>query len=147
MRLTTTAEYTIMNKFAYLALAAVPAMVAPASAQEQTFTVKDYIDTQMAILDGVTKLLNLDSIAEAPGDVAAAINQMNQYAAALISLKEQLNADELAAAQGNLEGDPIAQMIGSSFMKAVNDAADKNFYNSNELAQAVQQLAALLANL
>ena len=136
-----------MNKFAYLALAAVPAMVAPASAQEQTFTVKDYIDTQMAILDGVTKLLNLDSIAEAPGDVAAAINQMNQYAAALISLKEQLNADELAAAQGNLEGDPIAQMIGSSFMKAVNDAADKNFYNSNELAQAVQQLAALLANL
>ena len=122
-------------------------MVAPASAQEQTFTVKDYIDTQMAILDGVTKLLNLDSIAEAPGDVAAAINQMNQYAAALISLKEQLNADELAAAQGNLEGDPIAQMIGSSFMKAVNDAADKNFYNSNELAQAVQQLAALLANL
>ena len=147
MPLTTTAEYTIMNKFAYLALAAVPAMVAPASAQEQTFTVKDYIDTQMAILDGVTKLLNLDSIAEAPGDVAAAINQMNQYAAALISLKEQLNADELAAAQGNLEGDPIAQMIGSSFMKAVNDAADKNFYNSNELAQAVQQLAALLANL
>ena len=136
-----------MNKFAYLALAAVPAMVAPASAQEQTFTVKDYIDTQMAILDGVTKLLNLDSIAEAPGDVAAAINQMNQYAAALISLKDQLNADELAAAQGNLEGDPIAQMIGSSFMKAVNDAADKNFYNSNELAQAVQQLAALLANL
>ena len=136
-----------MNKFAYLALAAVPAMVAPASAQEQTFTVKDYIDTQMAILDGVTKLLNLDSIAEAPGDVAAAINQMNQYAAALISLKEQLNADELAAAQGNLEGDPIAQMIGSSFMKAVDDAADKNFYNSNELAQAVQQLAALLANL
>ena len=147
MRLTTTAKYTIMNKFAYLAFATVPAMVAPASAQEQTFTVKDYIDTQMAILDGVTKLLNLDSIAEAPGDVAAAINQMNQYAAALISLKDQLNADELAAAQGNLEGDPIAQMIGSSFMKAVNDAADKNFYNSNELAQAVQQLAALLANL
>ena len=88
-----------MNKFAYLALAAVPVMVAPAAAQEQAFTVKDYIDSQMALLDGMTKLMTLDTIAENPADVAAAINQLTQYAAALVSLKSQLNADELAVAQ------------------------------------------------
>lgn len=136
-----------MNKFAYLALAAVPAMVAPASAQEQTFTVKDYIDSQMALLDGMTKLMTLDTIAENPADVAAAINQLTQYAAALVSLKSQLNADELAVAQGNLEGDAMAQMVGAAFMKAVNDLADKKFYDNAELAQAVQQFAAVLSNM
>ena len=122
-------------------------MVAPASAQEQTFTVKDYIDSQMALLDGMTKLMTLDTIAENPADVAAAINQLTQYAAALVSLKSQLNADELAVAQGNLEGDAMAQMVGSAFMKAVNDLADKKFYDSAELAQAVQQFAAVLSNM
>ncbi len=136
-----------MNKFAYLALAAVPAMVAPAAAQEQAFTVKDYIDSQMALLDGMTKLMTLDTIAENPADVAAAINQLTQYAAALVSLKSQLNADELAVAQGNLEGDAMAQMVGAAFMKAVNDLADKKFYDSAELAQAVQQFAAVLSNM
>lgn len=136
-----------MYKFAYLALAAVPAMVAPASAQEQTITVKEYIDFQMAILDGATKLLTLESIAEAPGEVAAAMNQLTQYAAALVSHKNKLNADDLAAAQGNLETDPIAQATGAAFVKAVNDLADKKFHNSDELAKAVQQFAAVLANM
>lgn len=136
-----------MYKFAYLALAAVPAMVAPASAQEQTITVKEYIDFQMVLLDGATKLLTIESIAEAPGEVAAAMNQLTQYAAALVSLKNTLNADDLAAAQGNLETDPIAQATGVAFVKAVNDLADKKFHNSDELAKAVQQFAAVLANM
>ena len=136
-----------MTKFTYCALVVVPAMVATATAQEQTITVKDYIDSQMAILDGMTKLLTLDTIAEAPAEVAEAINQLTQYASALVYMKSQLNADDLAAAQGNLEADAVAQMTGAAFMKAVNDAAAKNFYNSNELATAVQNFAAVLSNM
>ena len=137
----------MMNKFACIALAAVPALVAPAVAQDQQITVEDYIRTQMAILNGVTELLTLDGIAEAPAEVAAAINQLSQHAAALVSLKGMVNADDLAAAQGNLEADASAQMIGAAFVKAVNDLADKNFYNSNELATAVQNFVAVLANM
>lgn len=137
----------MMNKLACIALAAVPSLVASAAAQEQQITVEDYIKTQMALLSGMNELLAIEGIAEAPGEVAAAINQLTQYAAVLVSLKGQLNADDLAAAQGNLEVDPVAQATGATFIKLVNELADKNFYNSNELATAVQNFAAVLANM
>jgi len=133
-----------MNKFACIVLAASPAMIATAPAQEQKFTVQDYIRTQMALLNGMNELLALKHIAEDPGDVAKAINQLTQYGAALVSLKSSLNADELAAAQGNLEADPAAQATGAAFINAVNALADQNFYGSNELATAVQNFAAEL---
>lgn len=136
-----------MNKFACIVLAASPAMIATAPAQEQKFTVQDYIRTQMALLNGMNELLALKHIAEDPGDVAKAINQLTQYGAALVSLKSSLNADELAAAQGNLEADPSAQAIGAAFINAVNALADQNFYGSNELATAVQNFAAVLGRM
>lgn len=136
-----------MNKFAYIVLAASPAMIATAPAQEQKFTVQDYIRTQMALLNGMNELLALKHIAEDPGDVAKAINQLTQYGAALVSLKSSLNADELAAAQGNLEADPVAQATGAAFINAVNALADRNFYGSNELATAVQNFAAVLGSM
>ncbi|MBQ3217583.1 MAG: hypothetical protein IJB33_01765 [Akkermansia sp.] len=136
-----------MNKFACIVLAASPAMIATAPAQEQKFTVQDYIRTQMALLNGMNELLALKHIAEDPGDVAKAINQLTQYGAALVSLKSSLNADELAAAQGNLEADPAAQAIGAAFINAVNALADQNFYGSNELATAVQNFAAVLGRM
>ncbi|MBQ7024933.1 MAG: hypothetical protein IJN29_15260 [Akkermansia sp.] len=136
-----------MNKFACIVLAASPAMIATAPAQEQKFTVQDYIRTQMALLNGMNELLALKHIAEDPGDVAKAINQLTQYGAALVSLKSSLNADELAAAQGNLEADPAAQATGAAFINAVNALADQNFYGSNELATAVQNFAAVLGRM
>ena len=136
-----------MTRFAYIALAAVPAMVAPAVAQEETLTVSDYIQAQLALLDGVTELLNMPTIAQDPSDAAKGVQQLTQYAAALASLKGQLNADELAAAQGALESDPAAQAIGAGLIAAINKLADNNFYNSAELANAVQQFAAALAQM
>ncbi len=140
-------ENIIMNQFACIALAAVPAMIASAPAQEQQFTVQDYIQNQMALLNGMNELLALKHISEDPGDVAKAINQLAQYGAALVSLKSQLNADELAAAQGNLESDPVAQATGAAFISAVNALADQNFYGSNELATAVQNFVAVLGSM
>ena len=136
-----------MNRFAYIALAAVPAMVAPAAAQEETLTVSDYIQAQLALLGGVTELLNMPTVAQDPADTAKGVQQLAQYAAALASLKSQLNADDLAAAQGALESDPSAQIIGAGFIAAVNKLADNNFYNSSELATAVQQFVAALAQM
>lgn len=133
-----------MTRFAYIALAAVPAMVAPAAAQEEKLTVADYIQTQLALLSGMNELLALPTIAEDPADVAKGVQVLTQYAAALVSMKGQLNAEELAAAQGALESNPAAQAIGSGFIAAVNKLADNNFYNSSELATAVQQFAAVL---
>ena len=122
-------------------------MVAPAAAQEETLTVSDYIQAQQALLGGVTELLNMPTVAQDPADTAKGVQQLAQYAAALASLKSQLNADELAVAQGALESDPSAQIIGAGFIAAVNKLADNNFYNSSELATAVQQFVAALAQM
>ena len=51
------------------------------------------------------------------------------------------------SAQGALESNPAAQSIGAGFIAAVNKLADNNFYNSSELATAVQQFAAVLAQM
>lgn len=136
-----------MTRIAYIALAAVPAMVAPATAQEEELTVADYIQAQLALLSGMNELLSMPTIAQDPADVAKGVQQLTQYAAALVSIKGQLNAEELATAQGALESNPAAQAIGAGFIAAVNKLADNNFYNSSELATAVQQFAAVLAQM
>lgn len=136
-----------MNLYQNLVPAAVAVVVAPAMAQDGQITVADYIQTQQALLSGVTELMNLPIIAEDPNDVAAAIEELTKYAAALVSLKGQLNADELAAAQGNLESDPVAQSVGAGFVAAVNKLNDNQFYNSPRLAAALQNFAALLAQM
>ncbi len=136
-----------MNKITSLALAVLPAIVAPASAQEQKITASDYIATQMAILKGMNELMTIKGIEEAPGEVAVAIAQLTQYATALVNLKGQIDAGELAAAQGELEGDNEAQATGVTFVSSVNALAAKNFYNSNELAAAVQNFLAVLAKM
>ena len=122
-------------------------MVAPAVAQEETLTVSDYIQAQLALLDGVTELLNMPTIAQDPSDAAKGLNQLTQYAAALVSMKGLLNADELATAQGALENNPAAQAVGAGFMQAVNRTMDNKFYNSNELATALRDFAAVLAQM
>ena len=136
-----------MNKIACIALAALAAIVAPASAQEQKISVSDYIATQMQILKGMNGLLTIKGIEEAPGEVAAAVAQLTQYAAALASLKSQLDAGELAAAQSELESDAEAQAIGHTLVASVNAAAARNFYNSKELAAAVQNFLGVLSKM
>ncbi|MBR5888081.1 MAG: hypothetical protein IKZ07_07730 [Akkermansia sp.] len=136
-----------MNVYQYITLAAVPALVSPAVAQEQALTVADYIQSQQALIAGATELLNVPNPAESADDVAAALDELSKYAAALVSLKGQLNAEELAAAQGNLEFDPKAQAVGMAFVAAVNKLNDNGFYGSNRLAAAVQNFVVLLGQM
>lgn len=136
-----------MNKIAYIALAAVPALVAPAAAQDQKITVSDYIKTQMAILKGMNELLTIQGVAEAPGELAPAVAQLTQYAAALVNLKGQLDAGELAAAQSELENDADAQATGHALTNSLNVLIANNFYNSKELAAAIQTFLAVLSKM
>ena len=123
------------------------AQVVPCFAQNQQLSVDEYIQTQQALIRGVTELLRLPTIAEDPNDVAVAIDEVSKYAAALVSLKRQLNAEELAAAQVNLESDPVAQMEGASFIAEVNRLSGLRFYDSARLASALQNFAELLAQM
>ena len=136
-----------MNRYQYFSSVAVAVLVAPAVAQEQQITVADYILSQQALLGGVTELLNLPTIAEDPDSVAAAIEELTKYAVTLVSLKSELNAEELAIAQGNLESDPAAQAVGSGFISAVNQLNARQFYNSQRLATALQNFAAALSQM
>ena len=136
-----------MNKIAYIALAAVPALVAPAAAQDQKITVSDYIETQMAILKGMNELLTIQGVAEAPGDLVPAVAQLTQYASALANLKSQLDAGELAAAQAELENDAEAQAIGHALTNSLNVLIANNFYNSKELAAVIQSFLTALSKM
>ena len=73
---------------------------------------------------------------------------MENVKGAKIALEDfGLNADELATAQGALENNPAAQAVGAGFMQAVNRTMDNKFYNSNELATALRDFAAVLAQM
>lgn len=106
-----------------------------------------YIQTQQALIGGVAELLRLPTIAEDPNDVAVAIEELSKYAAALVSMKGQLDAAELAAAQAQLEYDPSAQAVGAAFVSEVNKLNEVQFYNCTRLAAAIQRFAALLARM
>lgn len=138
-----------MNKYAFLAaFAAVPAMVAPASAQAaQQVTASQYVETQLAILKGATELLTLEGIADAPAEVAAGLNQLAQMTAALASLKSTINTSELEAAEAEVRNDPETHMVGQAFIAAVSHVSANNFYNCEQLAIAVQTLSAAMEQL
>lgn len=137
-----------MRFYQYIApLVVVATQITPAWAQSQQLTVEGYIQTQQALIGGVTELLRLPSIAEDPDDVAVAIEELSKYAAALVSMKGQLDAEELAAAQGELEYDSSAQMIGAAFVSEVNKLNELQFYNCARLVSAMQNFAALLARM
>lgn len=138
-----------MNKYAFLAaFAAVPAMIAPASAQAaQQVTASQYVEAQLAILKGATELLTLEGIAANPAEVAAGLNQLAQMTAALASLKSSINAAELEAAEAEVRTDPETHMVGQAFIAAVTHVSSKNFYNCEQLAIAVQTLNAAMEQL
>lgn len=138
----------VMHLHQYLVpVVIVATQITPSWAQAQELTVEGYIQTQQALIGGVAELLRLPTIAEDPNDVAVAIGELSKYAAALVSMKGQLDAAELAAAQAQLEYDPSAQAVGAAFVSEVNKLNEVQFYNCTRLAAAIQHFAALLARM
>ena len=130
-----------MTRTAFTIFATLPAIVVPAAAQQENggITATDYVSAQITILEAVTELLQIKGIADAPQEVAAGINQLAGYVHQLAAMKP---TDSTAAAKMvEAELADKAHAAATSLQHALQTTADQNFYNSQELADAIQNFA------
>lgn len=103
----------------------------------ENMTAAQYVETQMVIIQGVTNMLNVKTIAEGPDEVAEGICQLTAYLEALTANKAQLPAEELTKAQAEAKKKARTHAIGRDFLAAINKTSDNKFYNSQKLAEAI----------
>ena len=131
----------VMTRTALTIFAALPAIVAPAAAQQESegVTATDYVSAQITILEAATELLQIKGIETAPQEVAAGINQLAGYVHQLAAMKP---TDSTAAAKMvEAELADKAHAAATSLQHALQTTSDQNFYNSQELADAIQNFA------
>lgn len=136
-----------MIPYKHFILAAVPALVAPVQAQEQgeALSASDFVQAQMNILKGITEMLNIKQIADAPQEVAAGINQLSGMLVQLAGCKPTATPQEIATINAEM-GDETRE-VASALQQALQKTADNNFYNSQELIAAIQNFVAAMQSL
>ena len=130
-----------MNKSTYLLFGALPAIIAPAMAQQSDVSISasDFVQTQIAIIKSMTELLTMQGIAEAPQEVAAGINQLAGMVQQLTTLKPVATEADKEMIETELADQ--ARTAALELQKALEATVANNFYNSQELADAVQNFA------
>lgn len=131
----------VMTRTALTIFAAMPALMAPAAAQQESegVTATDYVSAQITILEAATELLQVKGIATAPQEVAAGLNQLAGFVQQLAAMKP---TDSTAAAKMvEAELADKAHAAATCLQRALQTTADHNFYNSQELADAIQNFA------
>lgn len=136
-----------MHRTAYVLCAALTAIVAPAAAQptDESITASDFVAAQITIIKGMTGLLTIKGIENAPQDVAAGINQLAAMVQQLAAMKPAAGAEDAAVVETELADQARAAATG--LQQALQATADRNFYNSQELADAVQHFATAFQSL
>ena len=130
-----------MNKYLPLALISVPAIICPSHAQDmgKTLSASEFVQAQMNILKGVTELLNIKSIADAPQEVAASINQLSAMLVALAQYKPVTTPEEVALIETEFTEE--TKEVSLALQQALQKTVDMNFYGSEELLAAIQNFA------
>lgn len=136
-----------MHRSAFVFCAALPAIVAPAAARQtdESITATDFVAAQITIIKGMTEMLTIKGIENAPQDVAAGINQLAAMVQQLAALKPAAGAEDAAVVETALADQARAAAAG--LQQALQTTADRNFYNSQELADAVQNFATAFLSL
>ena len=118
--------------------AAVPALVAPAIAQqsEQTISASEFVEAQIAIIQGMTGLLTVKGIESSPQTVADGVNQLAGMILQLAAVKPAATAEDAAIIETELADE--ARAAATELQRALETTVERNFYNSQELAAAVQ---------
>ena len=129
--------------------AAIPALIVPAEAQQagQDISASEFVEAQIAIIQGMTGLLTIKGIEkeaptvekEAP-TVAAGINQLAGMIQQLAPLKPAASAQDIAIIETELADK--ARTSAAALQRALETTVENNFYNSPELAEAVQNFVA-----
>ena len=105
---------------------------------------EQYVETQLALLNGVTEMLNLPTITDAPDEVAVGIQQLVGHLRVLATYKQEIPALELEKAQAGANKKARTHAAGQAFLAAINKTAANNFYNSSKLAGAIRELSIAL---
>lgn len=131
-----------MNYITPVLFAALPALVAPAMAQqaEENISASDFVEAQLAIVKGMTELLTVKGIENDPVSVANGINQLAGMVQQLAALQPQATAEDAAIIETELADK--ARTAAQALQRALEATVERNFYNSQELADAIQNFAA-----
>lgn len=131
-----------MNHITPVLFAALPALVAPAMAQqaEENISATDFVEAQLAIVKGMTELLQMKGIENDPQSVANGINQLAGMVQQLAALQPQATAEDAAIIETELADK--ARTAALELQQALEATVERNFYNSQELADAIQNFAA-----
>lgn len=129
-----------------LILTGIAVLTLPAQAQQnaESLSGAQYVETQLTLLNGVTEMLSIPSIAEAPDEVAAGIQQLLEYLRVLAACKQEIPATELEAAQAAANQKARTHALGQAFLAVINKTSANNFYNSCKLADAIRELSEIL---
>lgn len=127
--------------------AAIPALIIPAEAQQvgQNISASEFVEAQIAIIKGMTKLLTIKGIEQETQTVAAGINQLAGMIQQLATLKPAATAQDVAIIETDLADQ--ARTAASELQRVLETTVERNFYNSQELAAAVQNFAAAFRTL
>ncbi len=135
-----------MNKIYRLTVAAVIIISGATQAEASTDRLSgaQYVKTQLTLLNGITEMLNIPTIADGPDEVADGIRQLIVYLRCLVAYKEKIPAEELTKAEAAANRNKRTCTIGQAFLDAINKTANNNFYNSNKLAESIRELSEVL---
>ena len=122
--------------------AAIPALIVPAEAQQvgQDISASEFVEAQIAIIQGMTGLLTIKGIEKEAPTVAAGINQLTGMIQQLAPLKPAASAQDAALIETELADK--ARTSAAALQRALEKTVENNFYNSQELAEAIQNFAA-----
>lgn len=136
-----------MNKLIFPLLCTLPAIVAPAHAQmtDVSITAADFVRAQIAIIKGMTEMLSINGIEGAPQEVAAGVTQLTAMVQQLAAMKPNASADDVATIETELADE--ARTAAQALQQALETTVSRNFYNSQELADAVQAFATAFQSL
>lgn len=106
-----------------------------------------YVKTQLTLLNGITEMLNIPTIADGPDEVADGIRQLVVYLRSLAACKAEIPSEELAKAEAAANKNKQTHAAGQAFLAAINKTSDNNFYNSRKLAEVIRELSEVMAQL
>lgn len=130
-----------MTRTAFAFIAALPAIVAPAAAQQpaDAISATDFVNAQITIIEGMTELLSIKGIEKSPQDVATGINQLAGIVQQLAAVKPTASSADAALVETELADK--ARAAATKLQQVLKNTAERNFYNCQELADAIQNFA------
>ncbi len=134
----------MFKMYACAALVAVPALVAPSMAEEEVSAAEAVAIAQVEIIGAAIEILTNE---EAPPQAKAeGINELTKLVGELAEAKTQVDPEEWAALEAEMNEDEDIKALGETLVNIINVYAENDFEGSPELAAAITTFGEALSN-